>query len=752
MPHNKSANPGRDLLAGFVVFLIALPLCLGVAFASGAPIASGLLSGIIGGIVVGFLSKSTTSVSGPAAGLTAIVATQISELTFEVFLLALIVAGLFQILLGFGRAGFLSAFFPTSVVRGLIAAIGVILVLKQIPHLLGHDKDPEGEMSFRQPDLENTFSEFLSLGSDFHVGAAVVGLVSLGLLILWDRWPRLKSSVIPAPIIVVTVAVILAQLLSRWGGVWQIAGEHLVQTPISDKGFAALLTFPNFSHWLNPAVYAAGGVLAVVATLETLLNVEAVDKLDPRQRATPSSRELIAQGAGNVLCGLVGGIPITSVIVRSSVNIHAGATSKVSTIMHGLLLLICTIALPQVLNMIPLSCLAAILLYTGWKLAAPELCDRIWKEGSYVYLPFIATVIAIVFTDLLVGVTIGLGISVAFILHSNLRRPLRRIVEKHLGGTVLRIEFGSQVSFLNRAVLEEALDAVPAGGNVLLDARHTVFFDPDVLSFIRDYKEHRAPARKVTVSLLGFREKYLLGDEILYIDYSSRQVQEHLRPADVVQILREGNERFRNGNQLTRDQGRMVDATAEGQFPLAVVLSCIDSRTSSELIFDLGLGDIFSVRIAGNIVSPKVLGSMEYGCAVAGAKLVLVLGHTRCGAVTAAVDLAASGKLASQVTGCQNLDEVVQEIQRCVDPEVRGKVSKLSEQEHRAYVDDVARNNVLAAIQAIREQSSTLAQLEAKGKIAIMGGMYDVRTGAIDFIRAEIPQASTALGNRGSRE
>ena len=727
----------RDLTAGLVVFLVALPLCLGIALASNAPLFSGLLAGIIGGILVGALSQSHTSVSGPANTLMVIVAAQIGVLgSFQAFLLAVVVAGLIQIALGLTRVGFIAAFFPSAVIKGLLAAIGVILILKQIPHVLGHDTDPEGDMAFQQPDHENTFSEFGELFRDLHPGAAVIGLLSIALLVLWDRWKPLKKSVIPAPLVVVVLGIGLSLMFRQLGGRWLIEASHLVQVPVADSlsGFLGFLQWPDFSQWSNPAIYTAGVTIALVASLETLLNLEAVDRIDPQQRTSPPSRELLAQGIGNVVVGLIGGIPITSVIVRSSVNISAGGQTKMAAIIHGILMLICVMFLPVWLNLIPLSCLAAILLVTGVKLASPALVRQMWNEGRYQFIPFAVTVVSIVLTDLLVGLLIGMAISISFILHSNLRRPLRRIVEKHLGGDVIHLELANQVSFLNRAVLDKALNEIPRGGHVLLDARQTVYIDPDVLSLIHDFKDRTGPARSVKVSLLGFRERYQLDDEIQYVDYSNRDLQNRLTPEQVLRIFKDGNERFRTGHRLTRDFGRQINATSDAQFPLAVVLSCIDSRTPTEMIFDLGLGDIFSVRIAGNITSEKVLGSLEYSCAVAGAKLILVMGHTRCGAVTAAVNFACSPETASQVTGCQHLDCVVNDIQKSVDIETCQRISDLTSDEKESYIDTVARRNVLSSIQTIVKQSETLSNLIREGRIAIVGGMYNIATGEIEFL------------------
>ena len=724
-----SSTLTRDLAAGLVVFLVALPLCLGMALASDAPWLSGVLTGVIGGILVGMLSGSQVSVSGPAAGLTAVVAAQIAILgSFQVFLMAVVVAGLIQIALGFARAGVMAAFVPSGVINGLLTAIGVILVLKQIPHVLGHDPDPEGEMAFLQPDRENTFSELFATIGDIQPGAAAIGLLSLAVLVIWRRWKPLKTSIVPGPLVVVLLGIGLGQFFRRLGGQWAIGPSHLVQVPVADSlaGYLGILQHPDFSQWSNPAVYTAALTIAAVASLETLLNLEAVDKIDPRQRTSPPSRELLAQGMGNVVCGLVGGLPVTLVIARSSVNINAGARTKLATIVHGVLLLVSVLLLPAWLNLIPLSCLAAILLVTGVKLASPALVRQMWGEGRYQFIPFAVTVVAIVLTDLLIGVLIGLAVSIGFILTSNLRRPIRRIVEKHLGGEVVRIELANQVGFLNRAALDQALDEVPPGGHVLLDAHNTDFIDPDVLNLIRDFKEQKAPARGVEVSLLGFRGEYELRDQTMYVDYSTRDLQSALTPEQVLQILKEGHERFRTGRRLTRDLGRQVNATAAGQHPLAIVLSCIDSRTPAELIFDLGMGDIFSARIAGNISSRKVLGSLEYGCAVAGAKLILVMGHTRCGAVTAAVDFASTDGTASEATGCQ----------QAIDPPTLLRIATLSPAEKRPFVDDVARRNVSRVVEEILRESQALGNLVRDGRIAIIGAMYDVATGKIEFLPA----------------
>ncbi len=728
----------KDATASVVVFLVALPLCLGIALASGAPLFSGLLAGIVGGLVVGSLSGSHTSVSGPAAGLTAIVATQISNLgSFDAFLLAVVVGGVIQVLFGVARCGALSAFFPSSVIKGLLAAIGVILILKQIPHVLGHDSDPEGEMSFSQPDHENTFTELFNVFlGDVHPGAIAIGLLSIALLVLWEKWKPLKRLVIPAPLVVVLMGVAIQLFFERVGGRWLIEESHLVQVPVSSsaKEFLGFLTLPDFSQWRNPGIYFAGITISIVASLETLLNLEAVDKLDKMRRSSPPSRELIAQGCGNVVSGLIGGLPITSVIVRGSVNVNSGARTKLSAILHGVLLLTSVFLLPAYLNQIPLAALAAILLVTGFKLASPKLVRQMLNEGPYQYIPFFVTLVAIILSDLLIGILIGLGVSVLFILNSSLRQPIRRIVETHLGGDIMHVEFANQVSFLNRAALDKLFSDAQPGSRLLIDASGTDYIDPDVLSLIRDFKEQTAPARNIAVSLRGFRTKYQLHDDVQFADYSTRELQDKATPDQVLEILREGNRRFRTGNQLTRDYRHQVNATANGQTPLAVILSCIDSQVPAELVFDLGLGDTIGVRVAGNVIGTKSLASVEYGLVVAGAKLILVMGHTRCGAVTSTVELLGANKTAQGTTGCRHLQVIVDEIAKSVPETSRSSLQTLSNTEYESLIDDVAKRNVRRTVAAIPEMSHAIRHAIDSGRAKVVGALYDIKTGEIEFL------------------
>jgi carbonic anhydrase/SulP family sulfate permease len=642
-----------------------------------------------------------------------------------------------QILMGTFRLGFIAAFFPMSVIKGLLAAIGLILILKQIPHVFGHDADAEGEMSFEQPDHENTFTELLATLSDILPGAALIGIASVLLLVMWDKVKVLKKLPVPSALIVVFAGVAINLILRKMGHAWEVKASHLVQVPVAAdvKAFLGFLQFPGVEHFSNPLVFKAAITVALVATLETLLNLEAVDKIDPDQRQSPPNRELVAQGVGNMLAGLIGGLPMTSVIVRSSVNINSGGKTKLSAILHGFLLIVCVMTMPHWLNEIPLSALAAILIVTGFKLASPKLFKEMWSEGIPQFLPFFITITAIVLSDLLTGVLIGLCVSILFILHSNLRNPIRRVLEKHTAGDVLRIELASQVSFLNRAALEKVFYNVPRGGRVLIDARNTDFIDPDIRDLLSDLRDKTAPARGVEMSFIGMKDHNFIDDHVQFVDYTTREVQSGLTPQAVLEILQAGNQRFLAGERIERDYSRQITGTSSGQFPMAAVLGCIDSRAPAEVVFDLGLGDIFSARVAGNIATSELLGSLEYATAVVGSKLVVVLGHTSCGAVNAAVDLLVAAKKASEATPCANLDSLVTEIQQAINPATLKKPDQWAPGEKAAYTNEISRLNVLQTIQTIRKRSSTLNKLVEEGKIAIVGALYDVTSGEVSFFQ-----------------
>lgn len=745
-----------DLTSGFVVFLVALPLCLGVCLASNAPLFAGILAGVIGGIVVGMISGSSTSVSGPAAGLIAIVAAQIQLLgSFEAFLTAVLIAGLIQVVFSIFKMGFIAAFFPSSIIKGLLCAIGIILIYKQIPLVFGHEADTLGNDAFVKVSDHYTFPEFLESVLKIHPGTALVGLTSILLLLLWDKISFLKQSLIPAPVVVIAFSILLTYFLQEQDEYWALHIKHFVQVPLATslKDSINLLVFPDFNALTNSAVYTAAITIAIIASLETLLNIEAVDKIDPLQRATPPNRELLAQGIGNILAGLFGALPVTSVIVRSSVNITMGAKTKLSTICHGFFILGSVLFVPHWLNMIPLSALAAILLITGLKLTSPKVVIQMWSQGKNQLIPFLATVIGIVLTDLLIGVLIGLAVAIYFILHSNIKNPIKRTLEKHsTGDQVLHIELPNQISFFNRAALERILKNVSHGGHVLINASNTDYIDPDILNLISDFENNTGKIKKITVSLLGFKDKYPhLEDQIKYVEVNSKERQASLTPVRVLEILQEGNLRFRKGVHLTRNLHRQLNISSSGQFPMAVVLSCIDSRSPVELIFDLSIGDIFSIRIAGNIVSPKILGSLEYSCAVAGAKLILIMGHTSCGAVKASVDFSSNQTNALEATGCVNLDSLIKEIQKSIDPLACKNITEWSASKKDEYCNDVSYKNVVRTILEIRQQSSTLNKLISEGKIAIVGAMYDISTAEVTFFQvSECSPTATVIPNPSS--
>ena len=737
MPDSSPTAPvlGRDLIAGLVVFLVALPLCLGIALASGAPLLSGLVSGIVGGVVVGALSGSPISVSGPAAGMAAIVVAQIQTLgSFDAFLLAVALAGGLQIALGLAKGGSVANSVPNNVLKGLLAAIGILLILKQLPHLLGHDADFEGDESFLQRDGDNTITAVWTAVRSMLPGAALVGLTALGILVVWDR-SRWKNSAVPSALIAVMAGVLVNLILEASGSSWAIADSHMVAIPVLGADglrLRDLIHVPDLARITDPAVYVSALTLAAVASLETLLTVEATAKLDPLRRPSLPNRELVAQGVGNLLAGAIGGLPMTSVIVRSSVNINAGGRTRRSTITHGVLLLLSVLFLAQWLNHIPLAALAALLIMTGFKLAHPSLFVQKWRAGLTQFVPFLSTVLAIVFTDLLIGVLIGLSISLSFVLARNLRGGFRVIRESRVGGLVHRIEFANHVSFLNRARLLQLLARFSRGDQVMLDARLADYVDADLLSVVREFAEETATARGIRVSLLGFQERYKLRDVVQYVDFTSREVQSTLTPAAVLQILRDGNERFLTNQRLNRDMTRQIDATKSGQHPMAIVLSCIDSRAPAEMLFDLGIGDIFSCRIAGHVARQKVLGSIEFACKVAGSKLVVVLGHTSCGAVKATCEFVGNGIDPVAATGLTNLPAITSVISAAVHSELH----RTPEHDCSAagFVDRVAATHVANTIRTLQEQSPTLAAMLAQRQIGIVGAMYDVSSGRVRFL------------------
>ena len=500
----------NDLPASIVVFFVALPLCLGIALASGAPLFSGLIAGIVGGIVVGALSGSNIGVSGPAAGLAAIVLTAIGSLGgYENFLVSVVLGGIIQLIFGLLKAGVIGYYFPSSVIKGMLTGIGIIIILKQIPHFFGYDADPEGDFAFFQVDGENTFSEILKTLNNISLGSTSIGLVGLGILLLWSNVLSKKGKIfqlIQGPLVAVVLGIIYFVVTgddTKYG----ISSEHLVSVPVpSDMdSFLGQFSFPNFGVIGNPEIWVTAFTIALVASLETLLCVEATDKLDPHKNVTPTNRELLAQGTGNVISGLIGGLPITQVIVRSSANIQSGGRTKLSAIVHGFFLLISIILIPTLLNKIPLSVLAAILFIVGFKLAKPSLFKQMWKLGWKQFVPFLVTVLGIVFTDLLKGIGMGLAVGIVIILIKSFQNShfLHKEGEDIDDGKI-KMTLAEEVTFFNKGAILKELDNLPKDSLLELDVRQTKYLDNDIIEILEDFSI-KARERNITIKLISER-------------------------------------------------------------------------------------------------------------------------------------------------------------------------------------------------------------------------------------------------------
>jgi SulP family sulfate permease len=618
------SNLRYDLPASIIVFFVALPLCLGIALASGAPLFSGIIAGIIGGTVVGIFSGSRFGVSGPAAGLATIVLSYLITLgSWENFLVATVLAGIIQVIMGFMRLGTIAYYFPSSVINGMLVGIGIIIIIKQIPHALGYDATVDSD--FIESLSITNLLDLQKATSHLTPAAIIISVISMTLLITWENYLAKKHKIfkmLQGPLVVVVFGIIASNFL-------ELHDHQIVQLPIANdfNSFFSQFTFPNFDQLKNHEVYGMAFVIALVASIETLLSVEAMDKLDPHKHVTPTNRELKAQGLGNIISGLIGGLPITQVIVRSSANLSFGAKTKMSTIIHGILLLVAVITIPQILNMIPLASLACILLFLGYKLAKPKVFKDAYDSGLQNFTPFIATIVGMVAFDLLKGV--GIGIAVALI--------------------------------------------------------------------------YRIKKTDKAVKTL------------------TKETRDSISPQEAIALLKEGNERFVNNLKANRNLLKQVNETSDSQHPFAIVLSCIDSRTSAELIFDQGLGDIFSCRIAGNVLNDDILGSMEFACKIAGARLIMVLGHSGCGAIKGACDDIEVGHLG--------------DLLKKIKPAIK---NERSVKEHRhannnEFVEKVAELNVKEVFNQIPKRSAIIKDMIAKEKVAVIGGMYDVSTGVVKF-------------------
>jgi MFS superfamily sulfate permease-like transporter len=730
-------NIKHDLPAGLVVYLVALPLCLGVALASTGRadlLFSGIIAGVVGGIVVGSLSGSSLGVSGPAAGLVTIVLGAISTLgSFEAFLVAVVLAGLMQVIAGFLKAGVIGYYFPSSVIKGMLAAIGIILILKQIPHAFGFDADFMGDESFDQKDGHNTFTELYYAIKYNSTGAVIISAVSLALLILFDMKFMKKFGLfkfLPGALFVVVAGILINLYFASYVPEYLLSGNHVVNLPVAKNPneFIGFFTLPDFSVLSNPQVYVVALTLALVASLETLLSVEATDKLDPEKRNTPPNRELRAQGIGNMISGLIGGLPVTQVIVRSSANVNSGGKSKMSTIIHGSILLLSVMFIPQYLNLIPLSALAVILIMVGYKLSKPSLYISMIKLGWEQLIPFIVTVVAVVATDLLKGIGIGLVFAILFVLRKNFKNSFRYFTETTNGKQKITLRLSEEVTFLNKASISQALEDAPENTTLVIDGSRSKEIDYDVIERIDEFKKYDAGSRNIHFETIGIPElKEVGGFKIVpeikkivnKVRTQDKATQQKMTPDLALSTLKAGNKRFVENLRAHRNLLEQVNDTSDGQFPFAVVLSCIDSRTSAELIFDQGLGDIFSVRVAGNVVNEDILGSMEYACKVAGSKLVVVLGHSKCGAIVSACNHVKMGNVTSLLN------------------KIEPSVAKVSKQFDDVCCEDavqlVADENVHESMRQVLSQSPILKEMVDKGEIKIVGAMYDIESGKVGF-------------------
>jgi carbonic anhydrase len=718
------ANWKKDLAASVAVALVAIPLCLGIAHASGVPLMAGLMGGIIGGAVVGILSGSHLSVSGPAAGLTTIVLTAMLKLkSFPMFLTATALAGLLQILLGKMRVGGLSRLFPSPVIKGMLAAIGLTLIFKQFPHLVGYDFESFGveEFSDTAQDLEegykdekynvNTLTLIAHAFSHLEPGALGIGLLSLALLILWDARFARRFPTLPGSLVAVGVAVVSNLALRAFTPEHAVSGNHLVKIPPLSEG---LLTFPDLSALAMPAVWGLALTIGIVASVETLLTVEALDRIDPQHRFTPPNRELIAQGVGNFLCGMLGGLPVTSVVVRGSVNLAAGATSKNSTIFHGILILLSLLLIRAGLNQIPLAALAAILVHVGAKMAHPSMLKKMVGRGWSQGLPYVATILAILFSDLLVGIVVGTLVSAAFILrnlHSSKGFSLTR------AGVISTIRLHEEVTFFHKMALAQALEKIPDGSIVEIDGSNARRVDHDILDLIETFCG-RAGLRNLQV---------VVGGITLMPSFSDQQKAE----------MKAAYDKLLQNNQDWVAECRQNDAgyfeqMAIGQKPTFLFVGCSDSRVPAETITGTDPGTLFVHRNIANVVSSHDMNFMsvlQYSVEHLVVPHIIVCGHYGCGGVRAA--------LSSQSFGL--IDNWVHPIKRIVKDH-QSELSAITDPEQRER--RVIELHVLQQVRNILKTAVVQRSIAKLGVPFVHAWVYDLNTGEIKDLKADLSLSS----------
>jgi len=714
----------KDIPAGIVVFLVALPLCLGIALASGAPLISGLISGIIGGLVIGFISKSGTSVSGPAASVSAVVLVAIESLgSFEIFLVALVIAGLIQITFGVLKAGIIADYMPTSIIKGLLAAIGIILILSQLPYAVGLEFDKSKMLNFTENNIRNTLEIIQLFLESFTIGAIALSLFSVLFLLFWEKTPLKDFNLLPPALVVVILGVVINAILFKYLiPSFYLDGIHLVNIPKIDS-LSSLLTFPDFPNAiLNPNVWLSALTIAVIASLSTLLNVEATDNIDPHKRKTPPNRELVAQGIGNTLAGLTGGIAITSVIVRSSVNITAGAETKFSTLLHGLFLLLSVLFLSTILNMIPLASLAAILLVVGYQLASVSVFKQLYKKGWNQFLPFVLTIVAILLTDVLIGVLIGSCLSIFFLLRGNYYNPFFIENTKLMQEEVIKLELSNEVSFLNKASIKKTLWSIPDNSKVVIDATFSSFIDQDVMDILHDFQNTVAKEHNIDVSIIGLKEFYDMGSEIDFMEKQMEEVKQRSTPLEILAYLKEGSQKFTSGNIISRRirNKELKDFLAAS--PLAVVINCIDLREPLNMIFNTDIGDLVPVRAVGNKMSGHIIQTAEIACVNQGAKLVLIMGHSENVFIQNAIhDFLAQedSHLFPLITDAVNSGNFSE--------------SYLKSKDIDLLANEITRFNLDLAKQTLLNKSDLIKEKIKEGNVGIASAFFNRKTGEVDF-------------------
>jgi len=727
-----------DLTASIIVFLVAVPLCLGIALASGAPLYSGMISGIVGGIIVGFLSPSSVSVSGPAAGIAAVMLAALSQLQdFNTVLLAIFFSGILQIFASIKRYGFFADYFPSNVIKGMLSAIGILLIYKQLPFVFTLAKTftelknhlvEVNEGSYIHPIVNLTF----------HLNSGAIFLSSLSILLLVylekTKINFLRSC--PSAIIVILIGTLLNEWFTHTHSIFAQHGPHLVNIPKAYDfyNFLGTLASPNWQALNNPMVYFYAFIFASIASLESLLNITASEKLDTNHRLVDKNKELFAQGVGNLIAGLIGGIPITSVVIRTSVNIQNQAKTKCSTIFHGCFLLASFFFLAELINRIPICILASILIMTGYKLSKPSLFIKIYKQGSNRFIPFLVTVIAIVLFNLLVGVLLGLIVNLFYILKYSSQARIDLLHETYPSGEINRLILPQQTTFLNKASIIAELNAIPKHTQLVIDARYAEFIDKEIIDYIQEFSEDLAPTKDISLNLIGFKDKYDIHDHINFINITTYNAQSLLSSMDVLEILKQGNERFLQDKMIHRSNLIDIQQSADTQHPIAVVLGCIDSRVPVETIFDMTLGDLFCVRIAGNIVNNDILASIEYATHVVGAKLIVILGHTRCGAILSACNQVKEG----------HITELLEKINPAIEAETKTKTKRNAN--NLNFVNNVTKLNIAHSMFEIYERSKILKNLLDEDKIGMVGAIYDVSSGKVSFSNFS-KEVSTFDGN-----